>query len=140
MQSKGDLLVCRDEGRQLLRGFSFSRSQMEKDAFRLRAFAQLLTIPEDTLTFALSRELGEFWIDGDVERAFTEAARIANEQGKPYLALVADWDVLLTNLELVAGAFSDERRLHEIRCHCLILSGQRQARRVRKFRRPRIHG
>lgn len=114
----GDLLVAREGS--ILRGLAFERSQMDKSTFRLRAFAQLLSVPAQVLTFGLSKELGNFRIDGNEEAAFKAAAQQADGRGRQFLSRVDDCESLLSNLESVSAETTDQRLLREVRAHCLI--------------------
>jgi len=125
LRAVGDLLVARND--PLLRGFSFERSQLDKFSFRLRVFVQMLSVPEDTVTFDLSRELGDFSVQDGEEEAFGAAAEAAQDEGNSFLLFRQDCRSLLEGLDSAATATSDGRLVREVRCHCLILSGNDQA-------------
>jgi hypothetical protein len=114
----GDLLVARNGS--LLHGFAFERSQMDKSTFRLYAFAQLLSVPAETVTLDLSEELGSFRVDGDEESSFKAAAQQADGPGREFLSKVRDCESLLSNLDSIASELVDDRLVREIHAHCLI--------------------
>lgn len=117
----GDLLV--GSRGSVLRGFAFERSQMSRSIFRLRAFAQVLSVPDDDVSFALFEDLGDFSVEVGEAVAFTNAAEVADGRGRPFLARVDDCSEVVANLDELAPPTTGRVRLRELRAHCLVRLG-----------------
>jgi hypothetical protein len=94
-----DLLVRVDDG--IVRGFCFDRSQMNKHAVRLTAFAQALFVPSDHVALGIARGLGDYYFDvpergGEVMEAMRQRAL---RDGPAFLALTADCRTLAEHSE-----------------------------------------
>jgi hypothetical protein len=118
----GDLLIARAGA--LLRGFAFERSQMDKTAFRLRVFAQLLSVPKESVVFGLSNELGNFRVNGEEAAAFEAAADAAEAGGREFLVRVESYEAVVANLGSLVSAATDPRLDREVRAHGLAHLGR----------------
>ena len=118
----GDLLLER-RGVALVRGFAFERSQLDKNAFRLRAFAQVLSVPREHIDFVFSEKLGDFAVNGSFSNAFRAAAERADLKGRAFLECVRDCEALIAN-EAITPPTTDPRLAGEARAHCLVFTAQ----------------